>query len=481
MADSEAQPNHATDNPSKYYYNHLLFKALIVTVFLVVLPLFSSQPPPDSINQTLHTRSWEILQLIFVGIAVSYGLFSRKSEEIDDKENGCATKFDNAQSYVSRLLQFSSVFDDESEDGSVLDDDHNSSSDNKVIQTWNNQYRRGEAVVVVAKERHGDEEQTSMGSSVSVKTSKVGEKPLLLPVRSLKSRVAEGDDLAEEANSKRFWSKSMKGEENLVLPSPIPWRSRSGRMEMKEESKLFSSTSSSSMAEDPEFNKLEPRSFRSQSFSRPNSTSPSPNKHSPSPSPSSESSQQLRILEEMAVRKKTTTPAPPPPPPHYFLGKSSSMKSIPSALAAKKKEDEKELRRSVRSVPAEIPIPEEVKGEEAAVQNHAGKSAFTPFNGRGRSYGIAKAKESFVKKEGEGEAESDESEMEDEDDFFDENGAGGENGSEYNSSGDGGPPDVDKKADEFIAKFREQIRLQRIESIRRSAGQTAAARNQLVR
>nr|GMD82615.1 MICAL C-terminal-like protein [Ipomoea batatas] len=417
MADSEAQPNHATDNPSKYYYNHLLFKALIVTVFLVVLPLFSSQPPPDSINQTLHTRSWEILQLIFVGIAVSYGLFSRKSEEIDDKENGCATKFDNAQSYVSRLLQVSSVFDDESEDGSVLDDDHNSSSDNKVIQTWNNQYRRGEAVVVVAKERHGDEEQTS---SVSVKTSKVGEKPLLLPVRSLKSRVAEGDDLAEEANSKRFWSKSMKGEENLVLPSPIPWRSRSGRMEMKEESKLFSS----SMAEDPEFNKLEPRSFR--------------------------------ILEEMAVRKKTTTPAPPPPPPHYFLGKSSSMKSIPNALAAKKKEDEKELRRSVRSVPADIP--DEVKGEEAAVQNHAGKSAFTPFNGRGRSY-----------------------EMEDEDDFFDENGAGGENGSEYNSSGDGGPPDVDKKADEFIAKFREQIRLQRIESIRRSAGQTAAARNQLVR
>ncbi|CAM8991966.1 unnamed protein product [Rhodiola kirilowii] len=32
-------------------------------------------------------------------------------------------------------------------------------------------------------------------------------------------------------------------------------------------------------------------------------------------------------------------------------------------------------------------------------------------------------------------------------------------------------PDVDKKADEFIAKFREQIRLQRIESIKRSTYQ----------
>jgi hypothetical protein len=35
---------------------------------------------------------------------------------------------------------------------------------------------------------------------------------------------------------------------------------------------------------------------------------------------------------------------------------------------------------------------------------------------------------------------------------------------------DGGP-DVDKKADEFIAKFREQIRLQRIESIKKSSAQ----------
>ncbi|KAL5132701.1 hypothetical protein HKD37_U058111 [Glycine soja] len=43
---------------------------------------------------------------------------------------------------------------------------------------------------------------------------------------------------------------------------------------------------------------------------------------------------------------------------------------------------------------------------------------------------------------------------------------GGENGDEG--------PDVDKKVDEFIAKFREQIRLQRIESIKRS---TRSARN----
>ena len=46
-------------------------------------------------------------------------------------------------------------------------------------------------------------------------------------------------------------------------------------------------------------------------------------------------------------------------------------------------------------------------------------------------------------------------------------------GESSKTDGDEGP-DVDKKADEFIAKFREQIRLQRIESIKRS---TRSARN----
>lgn len=41
-------------------------------------------------------------------------------------------------------------------------------------------------------------------------------------------------------------------------------------------------------------------------------------------------------------------------------------------------------------------------------------------------------------------------------------------GIDYSDNG----PDVDKKADEFIARFREQIRLQRIASIRRSTSQT---------
>ena len=51
------------------------------------------------------------------------------------------------------------------------------------------------------------------------------------------------------------------------------------------------------------------------------------------------------------------------------------------------------------------------------------------------------------------------------------------NDDEEKSKAEGGigeeGPDVDKKADEFIARFREQIRLQRIDSIKRSANRMA--------
>ncbi|PIN06209.1 hypothetical protein CDL12_21240, partial [Handroanthus impetiginosus] len=251
-------------NPSKYF-THFLYKAALVTVFLVLLPLFPSLAP-EFINQTLHARSWEVLQLIFVGIAVSYGLFSKKN---DETEKDHSSKLDNAQSYVSKLLQVSSVFDDESENQTVID--------NNKIQTWNSQYYRGEPVVVVAKESPvvGKEENGTLTSAIS-------QKPLLLPVRSLKQRVSEPNEVdvayesgarngsvnrsSSNSSSKRstFNSKSLNVqkldgqlEENVVLRSPIPWRSRSGRMEMKE---------NGDSPDEPELNKVlesgSSRSFR---------------------------------------------------------------------------------------------------------------------------------------------------------------------------------------------------------------------------
>ena len=482
-------------NPSKFY-SQFMYKALVVTVFLVILPLFPSQAP-EFINQSLLTRSWELLHLVIVGIAVSYGLFSRRNDETEKENN--SSKFDNAHSYVSRFLEVSSVFDDEAEIPS--------GSDENKVQTWSSQYYRNEPVVVVAQEHSVLDEHRSSG-----------EKPLLLPVRSLKPRVPN-PGVVESANqsesngssvsnsrsnsklgSKRFSSNSNKsrnvelggldhvelGEklmDNVVLPSPIPWRSRSGRMEMKEEADRDSPplyTLPPSMVES-EFNRVESRSSRSQmshsSRSNSNTSSPklsqsSPRKSSPSlsPSPSLSAESQAKSAEDF-VRKKSfykSSPPPAPPPPPPMIRTSYSMKQNSSNGVS----TEKELRRSFT-------------GESLASRENGsatGKSVRTSRAGE------AGAKPTFVVFSEEDKEDfvdtmtmvSDEDTETEDDDIV---GGGTDTGTSPSSgggasaptptptsAGDGGP-DVDKKADEFIAKFREQIRLQRIDSIKRSAGQ----------
>ncbi|KAL2472524.1 Uncharacterized protein Adt_40660 [Abeliophyllum distichum] len=71
--------------------------------------------------------------------------------------------------------------------------------------------------------------------------------------------------------------------------------------------------------------------------------------------------------------------------------------------------------------------------------------------------------------------DDDSSETEYDDDYFERSSDNkGESANANDSGNHDVGRDVDKKADEFIAKFREQIRLQRIESIRRSTAQRAA-------
>ncbi|KAK8578958.1 hypothetical protein V6N13_142205 [Hibiscus sabdariffa] len=176
----------------------------------VIIPVFPSQAP-EFINQTLLSRSWELLRLLFVGIVVSYGLFSRRNDETEKEINNNNSKFDSVQSLMSRFLQVLSVFDDEGE--------NISGSDDSKVQTWSSQYHRNEPPV--------------FGSE---------EKPLLLPVRSLKSRVSEGNHVETSresiasTSSFRRWNSSLSSkrengetlgeimnESNVVLPSPIPW------------------------------------------------------------------------------------------------------------------------------------------------------------------------------------------------------------------------------------------------------------------
>ncbi|CAH9078507.1 unnamed protein product [Cuscuta europaea] len=396
MADSSSDvpPKQRTNNPSKYcfFYKHLMLKPLVVSVFLVFLLLFPSQAP-EFLTQTLSTKIWEVLQLILVGIAVSYGLFSRKTDGTIKENDGSTTRttnFDNANSYVSGLLQVSSVFDndDESEGPCVFFDEKIDSSNNVIYQSWRNQYYMEKPRVVVAPEEQRDDFSVD-----HYKNSRIGEKPLLLPVRSLKSsRIEEAEEEEEEPMEE------------------TNWRSRSaGRRTM----------------EDPEIIKQDPtpvRSVRTQSFKR--SPSPSPDKHRSSSPAAGSPPPSVRMTlpdgEEIG-RKHNKTNSPPLP---RSIGKSSSMK-----LSSTEQKSEEPRRRSY-------------SGREMA-------------GGDGRRRRRRRNQENFVKKEDEEEEFSGREESEE-----DENGGVGEN----SNSGD-----VDKKADEFIAKFREQIRLQRVDSFRRSA------------
>ncbi|CAK9185016.1 unnamed protein product [Ilex paraguariensis] len=415
-----------------------------------------------------------------------------------EKEYG--SKFDNAQSYVSRLLQVSSVFDDEEQNPPVFDE-------NK-LQTWSSQYYRVEPVVVVAPQSSVLEERS--------------EKPLILPVRSLNTCVSDSDMIeSDNVSDGKFGGASPldleeRVEENVILRSPIPWRSRSGRMEMKEDgdsTSLYQSSLSSKS-----------HSFRSQSSrsSRPNSNSPSPNKFSPTPSlsspknrsPSPSSSRIEAKNAEDLVRKKFYHKSSPPPP--SYRQKTPLMKSN-SSLTSADVSSKKELKRSVRSLPMDLN--KNSIEEVLSRANMGSESRPRTQNGGPRVAKSVRTIRSTVREFGENfmneKAEKRSEELESifidkrekllhervplvsqqifsdfperEERKIDENVVVETGDDEWESEdiniegcpeseevaenrvGDNGP-DVDRKADEFIAKFREQIRLQRIESIRRSTG-----------
>ncbi|XP_068635949.1 uncharacterized protein [Aristolochia californica] len=349
---SPVPPN--PENPSKSSF-HFLFRSLFVVVIIAVLPLLPPQAP-EFINQTIFTRSWELLHLLLVGIAVSYGVFSRRNLEME--KESLATKPDNVQSYVSKILQVSSVFDDEIENQSGYDD--------SKIQTWNHQYFRGDPMVVVS-------EENGMGDV---------NKPLLLPVRSLKSRVSDPETV--DSVDRSYGSSVKMGalncpermmitndefgamdnddfeenlEETVVRPSPIPWRSRSERIEVKDDELGSLGAASPPLYSLPpamnesNFDRFESHSHHSPlSFTRQNSsTTPSPKKLSPSPSLSPEFRGKNG---EDSMKKKGPSyrsPPPPPPPPPPFSYKSQPYPVNSSLISPKETaRSPRETRRSPR-------------------------------------------------------------------------------------------------------------------------------------
>ncbi|XP_057511823.1 uncharacterized protein LOC130793967 isoform X2 [Actinidia eriantha] len=242
---------------------------------LLLSPQLKSPIKPNPIL----TKLWELLHLLFIGIAVSYGLFGRKKAGTEN-EVETQSKLDNPQTYLSGFLHFPSIFEDWCENPYESDE-------KRQIQTWNSQNFNGGPMVFVSRENCVIED---LGKPKSV----IDHKPLGLPIRSLRSKTTDRD--APESvkrnesgsDSDKIKNGKFRGlipidleekfKETVSIPSPLPWGSRSSRMEVREDmnstSKSHSHSKHISIAES-EFDYLKSESFWSPIFSQRNSSMPS--------------------------------------------------------------------------------------------------------------------------------------------------------------------------------------------------------------
>ncbi|VAH06349.1 unnamed protein product [Triticum turgidum subsp. durum] len=464
------------------------FRAAVVALCVLLLPLLPSPRVPAAGEgdggggggggQAFLAKVWELLHLLFVGIAVSYGLFSRRNDGGGRVEKDAAAAAGKADArYVSRMFQGDLVFDDDGDDG-VPD-----SPAGGGARSWSALHHPEEPVVMVAAGGGGRSHTAAQQA------------PLSLPVRALRPQdsAAPGHGNGE--------SRAQPRAHDTVLPSPIPWRSRSGRFDAPP---------------------------------TPSSPAPSPKRLSPASSMSDETL--AKASEEHAtVPKRRSTykssisslPPPPPPPPPPFLVHSYHPAADRRTTAAKSFKEELQdhstrgrgdhdhysqqssqsfnssstytnsspatprssfdgsssspsspsVGRSVRTIRPREGI--QPKIQEVTDEDEAG-NAPDSSHGSEEPYGYreyqAVPRFQYERRSSDPilgivAVSSDETESSDDD----EDGVGAYS-TRTNSPRESPPTpevdenEVDKKAEEFIARFREQIRLQRIASIKKSAG-----------
>ncbi|KFK22262.1 glycoprotein [Arabis alpina] len=445
-------------NPRKFY-SQFLFKAIILAVFCSVVPVFLSQSPELS-NQT---RLLELLHLIFVGIAVSYGLFSRRNYDGGGGKTNNDHKSDH-NSYVPKILEVpSSVFNVHQETESEPSDD--SSGDYTKIQTWKNKHHMNIPDIVLSK----DHER---------------EKPLLLPVRSLNhslqvSHSGENSGRWEKVRSKRKLLKNLVDDDNSdVLPSPIPWRSRSSSssssteiesqpsvknqttVELKPLIKTQANMTSSprKLTPLPELAKSAEDIARRHNFHGEFHPPPSPPPPPPPPPPPLPAFYRSKSRESAHKKKfvdgefHPPPPPPPPPPVDYYKSPPTKLRVSRKLSEHKMKLSDKTQRNSLKKVWWSDPIVE--SKEHGVIRQETEKNSYLESKKT-----VESEDEEHRRRDSEVHGNDEIKEKK----IIEEGVSESNNGS-----------DVDKKADVFIAKVREQIRLQRIESIKRSANEISS-------
>ncbi|XVF73509.1 hypothetical protein PTKIN_Ptkin12aG0207300 [Pterospermum kingtungense] len=178
------------NNSSNYAYTRFVGKLLFFTFFLVAIPLLIPSQAPDFINQTILNKFWELVHLTFIGIAVSYGLFGRRNVDdvvvnLDDSHESYVSAMFHVSSIFEDGFDHSMCYSSGQGKAGFFNAKNGSFEnpcEENVVQAWNSKYFHGEPMVVLAQPNCCLEKYAESGSFIDYK-------PLGLPVRSLKSMV----------------------------------------------------------------------------------------------------------------------------------------------------------------------------------------------------------------------------------------------------------------------------------------------------
>ncbi|CAL5026112.1 unnamed protein product [Urochloa decumbens] len=152
--------------------SNLAAKAALFALVMALVPLLPTSQAP---------RIWELPHLLLLGIIISYGVFGQKNADADVAAASAAADeakpgddVASVEAYVSQMMQASPL---------IFEDDGGGASSSKGggVQAWSSQYLPDDPLVVVA-----DADANNGGGDAGEKP-----KPLHLPVRKLKPAAAE--------------------------------------------------------------------------------------------------------------------------------------------------------------------------------------------------------------------------------------------------------------------------------------------------
>lgn len=181
----------------------LAAKAALFALVVALLPLLPSGQAP---------RIWELPHLLLLGIIISYGVFGQKNADAEVAATAAyATPVDveaSVEAYVSQMMQGSLVFDEN-------DGNDGANKDGSVQQqAWSSRYLPDDPLVVVA-------DTSAPGTNSGNGDTDTGGKgkPLLLPVRKLKpAAAAPTGDMMSDVSGIEDEGEEEEEEELLLAP-----------------------------------------------------------------------------------------------------------------------------------------------------------------------------------------------------------------------------------------------------------------------